>query len=472
MGVQILEGDWNDEVAGTTSAGGTTTKHPSARQRRWTAFRSWYRGGRVFDRADETLIAAATLRRPPSPASLGRPLTPRMAPADGPQPAAPTTVEEEVIEPPPLTSTGGGETGGSESPAVRPEVAAVSAAETDGTTVKGPGTAPVTPLEGVSRERRTTPPAPPAPPGATVHVTLLKNKPTPPVRRGSGTGEIPAAAREGHETSVQVPAKDDGPLRDEADLGVDAARLAGIAGWDAEEEGGEQSLSGDDGVCAEGQAPKSRQSGTAAAKRLRMEARRKFLAARTVNSKRAAKKVSRTWNRLLGPLAWSKHELCNCVPNPAWTHLLLFPSPPVSTDMKHESQERRSNFCPLSPTTHIPNITKYAPPDATTTESRRPHAVLVKPGRAPSGRETRRRQGKAGGGGGLGSGRPPRKGGGGKEKATAQPGGEGPGTQAGRRAPGRVGKGGRDPAAAGLARDAATGGCEVQRAEESGYIQS
>ena len=324
MGVQILEGDWQAEVAGAANGGDTTAKHPSARQRRWTAFRSWYRGGRVFDRADESLIEAATLRRPPSPASLGRPLTPRMAPADGPRPAAPTTTEEEAAERPPLTSIGGGEIGGSETAAVYPEVVAVSeptdgimtrprpapvTSLEDGTAmgpepapatsladaiIKEPGTAPVTPLEGMSRERRTTPPAPPAPPGATVHVTLLKTKPTPLVRRGSGTVETPAAPKEDRESSEHFPAKDDGALRDEVDLGMDAARLAGIAGWDAEEEGGEQSPSGDDGECAAVPRRKSCRSGTAAAKRLRMEARRKFLAARTVNSKQAAQKVSRT----------------------------------------------------------------------------------------------------------------------------------------------------------------------------------
>lgn len=305
MGVQIMEGDWSAEVA--ASGGDTATKHPSARQRRWTAFRSWYRGGRVFDRADETLIAAAALRRPPSPASLGRPLTPRMAPADGPRHAAPTTSEEEGAGPPQLTSEGGGDTGGSKTAAVSPEAAATL--DATGGTIVGPGTAPVTPLEGMTRERRTTPPAPPAPPerraGATVHVTLLKtDQPAPArVRRGSGTGEAPAAAGDSQENSVRLQARDDGPLRDGADYGVDAARLAGIAGWDAEEEGEEQGPGGDAGVCAERLPPAPHQSGTAAAKQLRMEARRKFLAARTVNSRQAARKVSRTRKRLIRPPA-------------------------------------------------------------------------------------------------------------------------------------------------------------------------
>ena len=302
MGVQILEGDWNAEVERAASGGNTAAKHPSARQRRWTAFRSWYRGGRVFDRADETLIAAATLRRPPSPGSLGRPLTPRMAPADGPQPAAPTTVEEEAGDPPPLTSGGGDSAGVGETDGVSPEVATVLDATTG--TLSGTGAVPVTPVEGMSRDRRTTPPAPPAPPqagagagagaGATVHVTLLKtSQPTPArMRHGSGTGEAPTTARDSQETIEHFPAKVDGPLGDTLDQGVDAARLDGIASWDAEEEGVDQAPDGNNGVCAEASPTISHQSGTAAAKRLRMEARRKFLAARTVNSKQAAQKVS------------------------------------------------------------------------------------------------------------------------------------------------------------------------------------
>lgn len=313
------------------SGGENTTKHLSARQRRWTAFRSWYRGGRVFDRADETLIAAATMRLPPSPGSLGRPLTPRMAPADGPQPAAPTTIEGEVVKPPQLTSEGGGETGGSEAAAVSPEMTAVSSVA--GVTVARSGTAPLTPLEGMTREGSTTPPAPPAPPeaqaGVTTHVTLLKtNQPAPTrVRHGSDTDEASAAAGDRDGISDDGPSKDEESLGDGVGRRVDAARLDGIAGWDAEEEGGEQSPSGYDGGSTEGLSPPSHQGGTAAAKRLRMEARRKFLAARTVNSKQAAQKVSRTRSRPLGPPAY-RSPSTTCAPKFSRVHLFFFPLPP------------------------------------------------------------------------------------------------------------------------------------------------
>ena len=78
---------------------------------------------------------------------------------------------------------------------------------------------------------------------------------------------------------------------------LDAARLDGLTGWEEDRasqdgrEGGEY----DDysGMIAEGLPPLSRLGGTGAAKRLRMEARRKFLEARTVTSKEAASKVSR-----------------------------------------------------------------------------------------------------------------------------------------------------------------------------------
>ncbi len=331
MGVQILEGDWNAEVAAGTSGGGdiaAKNSSPSAQQRRWTAFRSWYRGGRVFDRADETLIAAATQRRPPSPGSLGRPLTPRMTPADGPQPAAPIAIEEGQGGGGSPRATGKGEgeaenTGvavPSKSDGGAPTAAAV--ASTEATTVSDvpegvvawPETGPVTPLEGMMRGRRTTPPAPPSPPaasgeGAKVHVTLLKTNEQPPLPAaeaperdgGSKRGAAPAAAAAGPESSARIiPAGDEG--------GVDAACLAGIAGWDAggdgETEMWEQSAGGlelgragrEEGggttAAAEGLSPVSREGVTAAAKKLRMEARRKFLAARTVSSKQAARKAS------------------------------------------------------------------------------------------------------------------------------------------------------------------------------------
>ena len=331
MGVQILEGDWNAEVAAGTSGGNTASKNgPSAQQRRWTAFRSWYRGGRVFDRADETLIAAATQRRPPSPGSLGRPLTPRMAPADGPQLAAPIAIEEGKSSGP-LQATRKGEDAtdiNAASPAAAPAAAVVpskwdggvptamaasaevvAVSDAAGGVAAWPDAGPVTPLEGMTRGQSTTPPAPPTPPaageGARVHVTVLKTNQQKPTR-GSKSGchereAVVSAVAGDPETGARVtPAEDDG---------IDAASLAGIARWDADGDGetgdvlalmgDEQSTGGlrgtdreEGGMIAEGLPPISRESGTAAAKKLRMEARRKFLAARTVSSKQAARKAS------------------------------------------------------------------------------------------------------------------------------------------------------------------------------------
>lgn len=136
--------------------------------------------------------------------------------------------------------------------------------------------------------------------------------------------------------------------------------------------------------------------------------------------------------------------------------LQLYPPPPappvhLANELHaHVPNEQQITHAPPYDNDRIPNV----------------YYLLVKPGRPSSGRETGGRQGKPGGGGGLRSGRAPRESGGGKENATAQPGGEGPGTQAGRRAPGGVRKGGRDSAAAGVARDAATGGCEFEKNKE------
>lgn len=318
MGVQILEGDWNAEVEVAAASGGNANpnKNPSARQRRWTAFRSWYRGGRVFDRADETLIAAAMLRRPPSPGSQGRPLTPRLTPADGPRPAAPTTFGEEEVATAPATAAGTGGDGTEEgetaaaaadppepSDGVRAEVEKTAAAD------KGKVPGPVTPLAGVMRGRRTTPPVPPEPPGAggggsTFRVTLLKTDQS--TRARTSSREDAAAAADGPVENGRASTEADGVLQEQQDRGIDTARLAGIAGWDAGEDnvqadgeagtirlefGGDEEGDGLGCGGATAMPTMSREGGTAAAKRLRMEARRKFLAARTVTSTQAARKV-------------------------------------------------------------------------------------------------------------------------------------------------------------------------------------
>ncbi|CAM9451356.1 unnamed protein product, partial [Choristocarpus tenellus] len=79
MNVQLLEGDWlvaEDVAAGHKDFADTSQ---ALATHRWKAFRSWYRGGRTFDQTPEATIAAALLRPPPSPLSLGQPLTPKLA---------------------------------------------------------------------------------------------------------------------------------------------------------------------------------------------------------------------------------------------------------------------------------------------------------------------------------------------------------------------------------------------------------
>lgn len=408
MGVQLLEGDWNASAAGNDTAEGATT-HPSARQRRWTAFRSWYRGGRVFDRAHESLITAAMLRRPPSPGSQGRPLTPHIAPADGPRPIAPDIDEGEtekdtlpnrgnaaddgddaVVPPPPrkdnaapvpfppeegvqasLTeeAMAGGvvvpnvegalptrrddadtgpffleedvhkvddsplypkEEGVFPAPAAEAIVAGVDIAtasaaaaleERGGTTSRG-----VTPME-VLRCRASSH-TPPPPPEAKRHVVLLrKDGPPPAAQRARGSSSAtnrragfkkPHAHGHGGDGAEGGLALEDrgaekgvggvpgdgsclaaGEEDAYASQVLDAARLDGLTGWEEDRAPGRGELEGgsdhdDSRIIADGLPPLSKLGGTVAAKRLRMEARRKFLEARTVTSKEAASKVSRS----------------------------------------------------------------------------------------------------------------------------------------------------------------------------------
>lgn len=338
MGVQILEGDWNVEMAGVVSGGHatTTTKNSSAKQRRWTAFRSWYRGGRVFDRADENLIAAAMRRRPPSPGSLGRPLTPRMTPADGPPPAAPSATQgkegEAAVLPEAVGVKGEVKSEGGETVAAS-AVAAVAVpsdgvptevSDVAGGVVLGNEAGPVMFTEGALRGQRTEPPEPKATPdagarvragapaGATFHVTLLETDKLIPAQVGGRAGTTLTATADAHETDTCLPAaQHKGPHWEGGECGADIAHLSGIAAWDSEGEGEDEEdeenggmmakgksasrlgLEGDAcEVIAEGLPPISREDKTATAKQLRMEARRKFLAARTVNSKQAEVKVS------------------------------------------------------------------------------------------------------------------------------------------------------------------------------------
>ncbi|CAM9185466.1 unnamed protein product, partial [Laminaria digitata] len=286
MGVQLLEGDWDAVAASNndTADNGTTltTSNPSARQRRWTAFRSWYRGGRVFDRAHESLITAAMLRRPPSPGSQGRPLTPRLAPADGPRPVAPEIEGEEEEEEKEETPTKiGNDTAATAAAAAENSAADASVAAAAAAAAASEGrnaSRQVTPMEILRcRASSHTPPPPPQPKR---HVVLLRKDGLPPSRPGGGESRGTTGGGWGNDDpyAAQV---------------LDAARLDGLTGWE-EDRAGQGGLGGDDGdggdiggdensgVIAEGLPPMSRLGGTGAAKRLRMEARRKFLEARTV----------------------------------------------------------------------------------------------------------------------------------------------------------------------------------------------
>lgn len=399
MGVQILEGDWNAEVelAAANGGGANPNKNASARQRRWTAFRSWYRGGRVFDRADETLIAAAMLRRPPSPGSQGRPLTPRLTPADGPRPVAPITFGEEEVTAAPVTAVDKGGDGNEQGEAATGAASSLepndgvraeeenTAAAADRGTVPGP----VTPLAGIMRGRRTTPPAPPEPPGAggagsTFHVTLLKTDQSKRARTSSRDGAAAAADApvENGRAVTEV-------LREQQDRGIDTARLAGIAGWDAGEDevqadgeaagtlrlefGGDKESDGLDGGEAAAMPTMSREGGTAAAKRLRMEARRKFLAARTVTSKQAARKA-----RIETPISKSKCKVR--FPSKLTPSSALYPPPRLFPTLptKHvrTSQSVGSDAVRIHhPPADLPSMTSYSTSQSVGSDAVRTHPI-------------------------------------------------------------------------------------------------
>ena len=180
---------------------------------------------------------------------------------------------------------------------------------------------------------------PPPPPATKRHVVLLRKDGLPPSssRRGSEASSTTASRRSSgfdkargsggaggagngsgtgflEENGWARGAAADGGISDAACLAaegvggeddpyaaqvLDAARLDGLTGWEEDRarqggglEGDDYNGDGDSGAIAEGLPPLSRLGGTGAAKRLRMEARRKFLEARTVTSKEAASKVS------------------------------------------------------------------------------------------------------------------------------------------------------------------------------------
>lgn len=304
MGVQLLEGDWNEAdvssaTAATIGAASTTTINPSARQRRWTAFRSWYRGGRVFDRAHDTLITAALLHRPPSPGSQGRPLTPRIAQIDRPQSTAPTlegTPEDEA-----------------EAVGADYDIGSAVAATPEGS--RAPMVAATLGESSGGVHGTTTPPVPSPPPESVVHVTKLEEERT--------TVALRSAPRNGQtENKTNTLVADDGSNGDRraveaglqevddyselaslttgAGMQDNATDFDGIGGWEQETARQTERTDVNDGFEISGDLPPvAYESGTAAAKKLRMEARRKFLAARTDISKEAASKVGTTSSKVL-----------------------------------------------------------------------------------------------------------------------------------------------------------------------------
>lgn len=318
MGVQLLEGDWNGAGAAEASCGASppaSQTNPSARQRRWTAFRSWYRGGRVFDRAHDTLIVAAMLRRPPSPGSQGRPLTPHVSPADRPQLYAPTAagappdegfVSDTLSVP---SEYHGGE--------IRLE-AVQQTATTVVTAAAQPAAAgrtmPATPSEEREQSKMTLP-APPPLVRVTRRIIKLETEEIVPAIRDGGDEERCATAevvdeivedssnggtRDEGEDYAEITSEvaslsgEGGQGRPASELGTEAMRLDGIAGWEVEKgEHGVQVRDKENGaLLSDDVPPLSRKGGVSAAKRLRMEARQKFLATRTCTSNEAASKVS------------------------------------------------------------------------------------------------------------------------------------------------------------------------------------
>lgn len=311
MGIQLLEGDWTatasaaaaaaavgDTVAG---AGIDTSATSAARQKRWTAFRSWYRGGRVFDRAHESLIAAAVSHPLPSPASQGRPLTPRLIPTDRTPPEAPSMgtedggVQPEAVNKESVTVTA---SPGAHQPldGNKPPVGAVE--EPAGqVTVEQVTTGVVDVPTRVRSRPQTTLTA-----DAKVHVMTLSETSAPSLSMSLGKGD----AVQGNNKKAKGSGSDAGGMittstgSDEAlahGMQTDGEKFAddvsadSLVGWvdDRVElaNNGESAV----GHGAEKVPPIVVTSGSEAAKRLRMESRRKFLAARTVSSKAAAIKV-------------------------------------------------------------------------------------------------------------------------------------------------------------------------------------
>lgn len=289
MGIQLLDGDWTVATTGGITGGAgadapvTSISFPSARQQRWTAFRSWYRGGRVFDRAHEALIAAVLSHRIPLHGSQGRPLTSRMAPTGHTQPAVPASTSERK----PPEEEGQASLAQGSMKVRETAVAATEDAISSGEYQLLESPAATSPSSSSAVD-------------SVVHVMTLKAS-TPLMSSRPRIGETREGTSEEALASLVLPDADETTAMTGEELGVFPAEVlaqsaglvpeaGAIAPWEEDvvdevdnnrEETGEWVKMPSLVV----------ESGSDAAKRLRMEARRNFLAARTLTSKKAAHKV-------------------------------------------------------------------------------------------------------------------------------------------------------------------------------------
>ncbi|CAM9991788.1 unnamed protein product [Discosporangium mesarthrocarpum] len=100
MNIQLKDGDWLVVGKGRSGNQELQGNEDLLATQRWQAFRSWYRCGRVFDRAPDDVVTFTLLGGPSLPGSMGRPITPRLTPAAPLQEVAPcgrdSTLERNV----------------------------------------------------------------------------------------------------------------------------------------------------------------------------------------------------------------------------------------------------------------------------------------------------------------------------------------------------------------------------------------
>lgn len=273
MGVQILEGDWNAALEPTTTNSSTNATIASSPQRRWTAFRSWYRGGRGFDKAPEALIKSIVMEHRPQSTSN----------ADSRDLQELSVVTEGGMEFPSVSL-------GNPSGCVRPD-------GDERATPEIPRKVPETVLEGIRCALTFPKPSPPPPP--TLLVVDLDGG-----NRSSGCMLNPADLDLKQNTLSKIESSCSEAIhlsiteggRTSACDDTDAAKSSEMVDWEGNEETGAEFLGMNRGpslgTIIEDLITSTREKQTAAAKKLRMDARRRFLAARTVLSKEAASKVA------------------------------------------------------------------------------------------------------------------------------------------------------------------------------------